>query len=80
MYGCHILQGMILSYKVTHHQDLLKELEKGKQVALIALKTKSFSSKDIKHIISLRYQGILQSPVDRDAGERRPARPMSIVA
>ena len=31
-------------------------------------------------VISLRHQGILRSPVDRDAGEGRLARPMRIVA
>ncbi|MGA8163578.1 MAG: transposase [Waddliaceae bacterium] len=33
-----------------HNQNLSVELEKGKQVALFALKTKSRSSKDVKHI------------------------------
>lgn len=41
---------MILTYKVKHHQNLSIELEQGKQVALFALKTKSRSSKDVKHI------------------------------
>jgi putative transposase len=41
---------MILTYKVKHNQNLSVELEKGKQVALFALKTKSRSSKDVKHI------------------------------
>ena len=31
-------------------------------------------------VISLRHQGILQSPIDRDVGEGRLARPMRIVA
>lgn len=31
-------------------------------------------------VISLRHQGILQSPIDRDIGEGRLARPMRIVA
>ncbi len=31
-------------------------------------------------VISLRHQGILQSPVDRDVGEGRLARPTRIVA
>lgn len=41
---------MILTYKVKHNQNLSVELEKGRQVALFALKTKSRSSKDVKHI------------------------------
>src|SRR3990167_5803294 len=41
---------MILTYKVKHNRDLSVELEKGRQVALFALKTKSRSSKDVKHI------------------------------
>jgi len=41
---------MILTYKVKHNRNLSEELEKGKQVALVALKTKSRSSKDVKHI------------------------------
>jgi putative transposase len=45
-----MLQGMILTYKVKHHQNLSEELRKGKQVALFALKTKSRTSKDVKHI------------------------------
>ena len=41
---------MILTYKVKHNKNLTSELEKGKAVALFALKTKSRSSKDVKHI------------------------------
>jgi putative transposase len=41
---------MILTYKVKHNQNLSVELEKGRQVALFALKNKSRSSKDVKHI------------------------------
>jgi putative transposase len=41
---------MILTYKVKHNQDLSDELKKGKLVALFALKTKSRTSKDVKHI------------------------------
>jgi len=35
---------------VKHNQNLSNELEKGRQIALFALKTKSRSSKDVKHI------------------------------
>jgi len=41
---------MILTYKVKHNLNLLEELEKGRQVALFALKTKSRSTKDVKQI------------------------------
>jgi putative transposase len=41
---------MILTYKVKHHKNLLSELEKGRQVALFALKSKTRTSKDVKHI------------------------------
>jgi len=41
---------MILTYKVKHLTDLTIELKKAKQVAEYALKTKSRSSKDVKHI------------------------------
>lgn len=41
---------MILTYKVKHHYNLSKELDQGKQVALFALKTKSRTSKDVKHL------------------------------
>ncbi|MEX0961857.1 MAG: hypothetical protein WDZ28_03260 [Simkaniaceae bacterium] len=41
---------MILTYKVKYSRDLSAELAKGRQVALFALKTKSRSSKDVKHI------------------------------
>ncbi len=41
---------MILTHKVKHNQNLSVELEKGRQVALFALKTKSRSSKDVEKI------------------------------
>lgn len=41
---------MILTYKVKHNRNLSTELEKGRQVAFFALKTKSRSSKDVKHV------------------------------
>jgi len=41
---------MILTYKVKHLRDLSEELKKAKKVALFALKTKSRSSKNVKHI------------------------------
>ena len=41
---------MILTYKVKHHSDLSIELGEAKQVAEFALKYKSRSSKDVKHI------------------------------
>lgn len=41
---------MILTYKLKHNRNLSLELEKGKQVALFALKTKSQTSKDVKHL------------------------------
>jgi putative transposase len=41
---------MILTYKIKHQKNLLSDLAKGKEVALFALKTKSRTSKDVKHI------------------------------
>ena len=41
---------MILTYKVKHNSDLKEELKKAVLVAKYALKTKSKSSKDVKHI------------------------------
>ena len=48
--GIDILQAMILTYKYKHGKDLSAELEKGRQIALFALRTKSRTSKDVKHI------------------------------
>ncbi|NGX63470.1 MAG: hypothetical protein KR126chlam6_00882 [Candidatus Anoxychlamydiales bacterium] len=41
---------MILTYKLKHKHNLSEELKKAMQIALFALKTKSRSSKDVKHI------------------------------
>jgi putative transposase len=41
---------MILTVKIKHKQNLSSYLEKGRQVALVALKTRSRTSKDVKHI------------------------------
>jgi putative transposase len=41
---------MILTYKIRHGRDLTEELHKAKQVAEYAIRTKSRSSADVKHI------------------------------
>ena len=41
---------MILTYKIKHNTELSTELEKAREIAIFALKTKSRSSKDVNHI------------------------------
>ncbi|KKW12569.1 MAG: Transposase related protein [Candidatus Gottesmanbacteria bacterium GW2011_GWB1_49_7] len=41
---------MMLTFKIRHGKDLSKELRQAKQVAEFALRTRSRSSKDVKHI------------------------------
>lgn len=41
---------MILTYVVKHNKNLSKQLDKAKQVAEFAIKYRSLSSKDVKHI------------------------------
>ncbi|HDL15426.1 MAG TPA: transposase, partial [Euryarchaeota archaeon] len=41
---------MILTYKIRHHRNFELELSKARQVAKIALKTRTRSSADVRHI------------------------------
>lgn len=41
---------MILTYKIKHNQDFERELELARKIARFAIKTKTLSSADVKHI------------------------------
>lgn len=41
---------MLLTYRIRHDRDFSEELRKAKQVADFAVRHRTFSSKDVKHI------------------------------
>jgi putative transposase len=62
---------MILTYRLEHHMDFNQELSKARKIAEYAIKYRTFSSKDVKHI---GLKSMIANQILRKFGNQRKAR------
>ena len=62
---------MILTYRLKHHMDFNRQLSKARKIAEYAIKYRTFSSKDVKHI---GLKSMIANQILRKFGNQRKAR------